>query len=59
MPYAVAVDLGGTDLRVGLVGATGDVTAFATTATDSEGGPQAVIAQIVTMTGRLRAEAGP
>lgn len=57
MSCAVAVDLGGSELRVGLVEGGGKILAVATTPTDSRGGPQAVIAQIVALAARVRAEA--
>jgi len=55
---ALAVDLGGTDLRAAVIDEAGSVLALATTATDSQGGPEAVIAQIVALAGRVLAEAG-
>lgn len=55
---ALAVDLGGTDLRAAIVDETGTVHAFAATATDSRGGPEAVITQIVGLAARVRADAG-
>lgn len=55
---ALAIDLGGTELRAAIVDERGAMCAFATTATDSQGGPDAVIAQIVALAVRVRAEAG-
>ncbi len=55
---ALAVDLGGTDLRTAVVDETGAILAFATTPTDSHGGPDAVVAQIVDLASRVRADAG-
>lgn len=53
---ALAVDLGGTDLRAAVVEATGRVAAFASTPTDAKGGPDAVIAQMVALLEQVRAE---
>jgi glucokinase len=55
---ALAFDLGGTDLRAAVVDEAGTVLAFAATATDSRGGPAAVIEQIADLAGRVRAAAG-
>jgi glucokinase len=52
------VDLGGTELRAAVVDDAGAVLAFAATATDSYGGPDAVVAQIVDLAARVQAEAG-
>ena len=54
MPQALAVDIGGTELRVAVVDAAGRVLDLAATATDSAGGPEAVIAQILALTERVR-----
>ncbi|UDL93814.1 ROK family protein [Lichenihabitans sp. PAMC28606] len=43
---ALAIDLGGTDLRVAVVDETGAILAFAATRTDSMGGPEAIFTQI-------------
>ncbi|MFI5410548.1 ROK family protein [Kaistia sp. UC242_56] len=53
---ALAIDLGGTDLRAAVVEATGRVAAFASTPTDAQGGPDAVIDQMVALLGQVRAE---
>jgi glucokinase len=45
-PIAIGIDLGGTQVRAGLVDASGAVVAHAATRTDATGGPQAVIEQI-------------
>ncbi len=58
MRRALAVDLGGTELRAAVVDEAGRTVAFASTETDSTGGPEAVIAQILALTTRVRAEAG-
>ncbi|HEX4764944.1 MAG TPA: ROK family protein [Lichenihabitans sp.] len=58
MRRALAVDLGGTELRAAVVDDAGCIAAFASTETDSGGGPDAVIAQILTLTSRVQAEAG-
>lgn len=54
---ALAIDLGGTELRAAVVEATGRVAAFAATPTDAQGGPDAVIAQMVALLGEVRGEA--
>jgi glucokinase len=54
---ALAVDLGGTDLRAAVIDEAGEVLSLATTATDSRGGPDAVVAQIVGLAGRVLADA--
>lgn len=43
---AIGIDIGGTRLRAGLVDPAGTVLARAATATDAQGGPAAVVAQI-------------
>ncbi|MCW6507003.1 ROK family protein [Lichenifustis flavocetrariae] len=58
MRQALAVDLGGTELRAALVDETGRVQALAKTATDSAGGPDAVITQISALIDRVMAEIG-
>jgi glucokinase len=55
MTLALAIDLGGTEVRAAIVDHAGAVLAFAATATDSRGGPNAVIAQIVELSARVRA----
>lgn len=55
---ALAIDLGGTDLRAAVVDEGGAVLAFAATPTDSGGGPDAVVAQIVALSNRVREQAG-
>ena len=55
---ALAVDLGGTELRAAVVDDTGVVLAHSATETDSRGGPAAVVAQIVDLATRVRAETG-
>ncbi|WP_018181725.1 ROK family protein [Kaistia granuli] len=54
---ALAIDLGGTELRAAVVEETGRVAAFAATSTDALGGPDAVIEQMVALIGTVRAEA--
>ncbi len=44
---ALGIDLGGTELRAGLVTPQGEVIARRQTATDAQGGPQAVVAQML------------
>ncbi|MBB5751575.1 ROK family protein [Prosthecomicrobium pneumaticum] len=53
---ALAVDLGGTELRAAIVEETGAVSAFAATATAAAAGPDAVIDQIVALVGRVATE---
>ncbi|WEK49083.1 MAG: ROK family protein [Candidatus Kaistia colombiensis] len=53
---ALAIDLGGTELRAAVVEATGRVAAFAAIPTDAQGGPDAVIAQMVALLAQVRAE---
>lgn len=59
MPHALAIDIGGTELRAAIVDATGRVLAFSATETNSRGGPEAVIAQIETLAARVCGEMGP
>lgn len=54
---ALAIDLGGTELRAALVTTEGDVAGFAATPTDARGGPDAVIAQMIGLVEKVRAEA--
>lgn len=54
---ALAIDLGGTELRAAVVEATGRVAAFAATPTDAQSGPDAVIAQMEALVATVRAEA--
>jgi glucokinase len=53
---ALAIDLGGTELRAAVVEATGRVAAFAATPTDAQAGPQVVIAQMEALIDQVRAE---
>jgi glucokinase len=55
MRYVIGVDLGATQLRAGLVGADGALLAHERTRTLLQGGPGAVIAQILGLIGRMRA----
>ena len=55
---ALAVDLGGTELRSAIVDRGGRIDALATTATRAQDGPEAVIEQIAAAVDRLRAAAG-
>jgi glucokinase len=52
---ALAVDLGGTELRAAIVDETGQILAHATTPTDATGGPDAVIDQIARLVATVRA----
>src|SRR5690242_15429210 len=54
---ALAVDIGGTELRVAVVDETGALHASAATPTDSRGGPHAVMPQTVRLADRVRDEA--
>ena len=54
---ALAIDLGGTELRAALVTESGEAVAIAATPTDARSGPEAVIAQMVGLVGKVRAEA--
>ena len=58
MRHALAVDLGGTELRAAMVDESGAVLAYAACATDSRGGPAAVMAQMVDLLGRIEREVG-
>jgi glucokinase len=53
-PNTIGVDLGGTWLRVARVSGDHSVAAMERVPTDVQGGPQAVVTQIVAMIGRLR-----
>jgi glucokinase len=59
MQCALAIDLGGTELRAAVVDRSGQLIAFAAMPTDAGGGPNAVVAQIVSLVDQVRAEAGP
>lgn len=50
----LAVDLGGTELRAALVDQTGAFLAAASTTTDAQGGPAAVVEQIAALVAPLR-----
>lgn len=52
-PLAMGVDIGGTELRVVLLDTGGGVVFSDRTATDAEGGPAAVLAQIARMADTL------
>lgn len=54
---ALAVDLGGTELRTAIVDRSGELRVLATTATKAKDGPQAVIEQIVAAIDQVRAKA--
>jgi glucokinase len=54
---ALAVDLGGTELRGAIVDEQGALLAFAATPTDAAGGPRAVIDQIARLIAQIRAVA--
>ena len=56
---ALAIDLGGTELRVGVVARTGAVIAERQTRTEATAGPEAVVRQMLDACAELRAEAGP
>jgi len=46
---AIGIDLGGTELRAALIGPDGALRARRQTATDTKGGPQAVLAQMLAL----------
>ncbi len=54
---AVGIDLGGTDIKSGLVAADGSVLFRASIPTESHGGPQHVIARMIDLVQSLRAQA--
>ncbi len=54
MRHALAVDLGGTELRAAMVAETGAIVAVATCDTDSRGGPEAVLTQMVHLLAKVR-----
>ena len=58
MRHALAVDLGGTELRAAMVDETGAVLGFLSCATDSRGGPSAVMAQMVDLLRRVERDVG-
>ena len=58
MDLAFGIDLGGTELRVGLLTRAGRLVGRLQVPTDTLGGPQAVVAQMVGLMDRLRHEAG-
>ncbi len=58
MRHALAVDLGGTELRAAMVDESGAVLGFQACPTDSRGGPAAVMAQIVGLLRRVEREVG-
>ena len=58
MRHALAVDLGGTELRAAMVDESGAVLGFTGCATDSGGGPAAVMAQMVDLSRELEREVG-
>ncbi len=58
MRRALAVDLGGTELRAALVDEAGGVAGFVAAATDSGGGPEAVVAQIAGIAGGVLRDGG-
>lgn len=51
---ALAIDLGGTELRAAIVTERGEVAGFAATPTDARGGPEAVIAQMIGLVEKVR-----
>ncbi len=57
MRAALAVDLGGTELRAGIVAADGALIARRTVSTRLQGGPEAVLAQIEELVAALRQDA--
>ena len=60
MKLAVGIDLGGTNIKGGLVSEQGDILAQAEAATLAHEGPDAVVSRIAKITSELRAKAsGP
>lgn len=55
---AIAVDLGGTHIRVAVVTASGELSHRRSTATDAPDGPDAVIARIADLIGEVASGAG-
>jgi glucokinase len=53
---AIAIDLGGTQLRAALVDASGAIVARASAATDVAGGPQATVVQMSELCARIGVE---
>ena len=58
MRHALAVDLGGTELRAAMIDESGVVLGSLACVTDSRGGPAAVMAQMVDLLGKLEREVG-
>ena len=58
MRHALAIDLGGTELRAAMVDESGAVLGFLACATDSRGGPAAVMAQMADLLRKLEREVG-
>ena len=58
MRHALAVDLGGTELRAAMVDESGAVFGLLACATDSDGGPAAVMQQIVDLLRKVEREVG-
>ncbi|TIN29907.1 MAG: ROK family protein, partial [Mesorhizobium sp.] len=54
---ALAIDLGGTELRAALVDRDGKILAFAAVPTQAQAGPDAVIGQIEALAATVHAEA--
>ncbi|RUZ70062.1 ROK family protein, partial [Mesorhizobium sp. M7A.F.Ca.US.006.01.1.1] len=54
---ALAIDLGGTELRAALVDREGKILAFAAVPTQAQAGPDAVIGQIEALAATVHAEA--
>jgi glucokinase len=59
MQCALAIDLGGTELRAAVVNRNGQLIACAAEPTDARSGPDAVVAQILSLVHQVRDEAGP
>jgi glucokinase len=57
--YALGIDIGGTNIKVGLVTASGDLLEHQTTSTPASHDPQEVMAAVVRITGNLLQQRKP
>jgi glucokinase len=56
---ALAIDLGGTQLRVAVVDAVGQILRRAAEPTDVAGGPEKIVAQMIRLAAEMKREGGP